>query len=782
MSYTDFDFPHTHMYDSDLREILRQLKVIINTLNEFIPINTIKFADPIQWDITKQYEKSTIVTNSNIAYLSIDEVPKGISIDDENYWLKIFDFADFLDRISKDFSVIQQFGDIASVHIDMNRWFMLNYQLGIAISDIEPGDGFSSDNTRMFTLEELWTEFLATYSEEFESYKNSIDDDILSYKTQINGEIEAFENSVPTTINNAITNLTENLEAQLAEAISGVTADSEVINARIGADGYTYDTLGVAIRSQFRAIEFYKFNAQTHYCGTLVSGGSFYRTAGMTDASDNFIFVPISPGDTIEITPNANGATVAFLDSMPTLPLAINTPVVADFSDNFPSRISVAPSRTLNVTVYDNAAYLYIMTTTGGTDVTPSVFRLNGVDYASTLTANVKDIYGYNNNRYDIGRQLSFDNIINSPSISEDNDRVAHCSAFAVDDYGLAIAAYYGNENQLVEDYSDTSDAHVKIERFNVASPEKHEMLIKMSDGYVTDAFTIVKGCPANPNVAYNNGKFYVTVAAWWGDNNDLDDYDFRFKEFIYDTALNDFEKVGSVLKTYTPVISHSGNDYEMSNSGITDLLGALGITATDPFVQWTSNHAYNSNGYYYSIICAIYKKAFIVRTMDFIHYEFVKLLDDGVNDQTPEAGIQFVNNSLAIISYRVNDTATRGTYWATFNLSNSTITYKGKISDSNTKPCVVKDFTNNVIIITGYPNKLTPLFLRNGMQGLRYNPYEDTLSQIFKWDDYATAIHYPCAYTRSRITFISFTTGLKQNRTGTDYDTIQFTKFGYIQ
>lgn len=29
MSYTDYDFPHTHMYDSDLREVLAYLKKLI---------------------------------------------------------------------------------------------------------------------------------------------------------------------------------------------------------------------------------------------------------------------------------------------------------------------------------------------------------------------------------------------------------------------------------------------------------------------------------------------------------------------------------------------------------------------------------------------------------------------------------------------------------------------------------------------------------------------------------------------------------------------------------
>lgn len=36
MSYTDFDFPHTHMYDSDLREILCKLKKLIPTVESLL--------------------------------------------------------------------------------------------------------------------------------------------------------------------------------------------------------------------------------------------------------------------------------------------------------------------------------------------------------------------------------------------------------------------------------------------------------------------------------------------------------------------------------------------------------------------------------------------------------------------------------------------------------------------------------------------------------------------------------------------------------------------------
>lgn len=34
MSYTDFDFPHTHFYDSDLRELLCKMKMVMGKVQE----------------------------------------------------------------------------------------------------------------------------------------------------------------------------------------------------------------------------------------------------------------------------------------------------------------------------------------------------------------------------------------------------------------------------------------------------------------------------------------------------------------------------------------------------------------------------------------------------------------------------------------------------------------------------------------------------------------------------------------------------------------------------
>lgn len=51
-----------------------------------------KFADPIQWDDTRQYEHLTVVQYQGGTYVSKQPVPVGIPITDTNYWLYWADF------------------------------------------------------------------------------------------------------------------------------------------------------------------------------------------------------------------------------------------------------------------------------------------------------------------------------------------------------------------------------------------------------------------------------------------------------------------------------------------------------------------------------------------------------------------------------------------------------------------------------------------------------------------------------------------------------------------
>ena len=88
-----FEFPYTRTYSSDLGWLIRQVK----WLTDEIENKTIKYADPIAWDITQQYEKNTVVLDGNIAYLSKEAVPSGVAITNTDYWQPVFDMTPLFD-------------------------------------------------------------------------------------------------------------------------------------------------------------------------------------------------------------------------------------------------------------------------------------------------------------------------------------------------------------------------------------------------------------------------------------------------------------------------------------------------------------------------------------------------------------------------------------------------------------------------------------------------------------------------------------------------------------
>lgn len=68
---------------------------VIEVMQQYIETSSISYADPIQWDITKQYPRNTVVVTVNgDGYLSTQSVPIGIDIDNEDYWTKIGNFSE----------------------------------------------------------------------------------------------------------------------------------------------------------------------------------------------------------------------------------------------------------------------------------------------------------------------------------------------------------------------------------------------------------------------------------------------------------------------------------------------------------------------------------------------------------------------------------------------------------------------------------------------------------------------------------------------------------------
>lgn len=86
-------FPYTNFQELNLDWIISALKLLQKEQEEFINNNVIKYADPIQWNITSQYEANTVVTDVNgNAYISSKPVPDGVNITNTDYWSKIGNF------------------------------------------------------------------------------------------------------------------------------------------------------------------------------------------------------------------------------------------------------------------------------------------------------------------------------------------------------------------------------------------------------------------------------------------------------------------------------------------------------------------------------------------------------------------------------------------------------------------------------------------------------------------------------------------------------------------
>ena len=94
--------PYTNFHDLNLDWIIEVLNEFNTKLTNFVSLATIKYADPIQWDITSQYEANTVVVDSNgNAYLSVKPVPSGVSLDLVEFWTKIGNFDELWADVKK---------------------------------------------------------------------------------------------------------------------------------------------------------------------------------------------------------------------------------------------------------------------------------------------------------------------------------------------------------------------------------------------------------------------------------------------------------------------------------------------------------------------------------------------------------------------------------------------------------------------------------------------------------------------------------------------------------
>ena len=153
-------FPYTNFHDLNLNWIIQELQKLTVSVQDFISINAIKYANPIQWDITSQYEKNTVVLDEDgNAYLSVQSVPAGVSLDRTEYWTNIGNFSALWESVKSAIAVPDEgHNTTASAARQPNTLVWVDGKLVEVTSAMKAGDRYNTSedgNCRLYTMQML---------------------------------------------------------------------------------------------------------------------------------------------------------------------------------------------------------------------------------------------------------------------------------------------------------------------------------------------------------------------------------------------------------------------------------------------------------------------------------------------------------------------------------------------------------------------------------------------------------------------------------------------------
>lgn len=148
-------WPYTNFHELNLDWILETLKKQDAAIADFISLNSITYADPLQWDITRQYPKNQVVLNTNgDGYLSVQPVPVGVEIDNTDYWTKIGNFSELWSMVKLAITAADEgLKTTASADRASGDLVWLNNTLYVCTTAITRGTEYGTNNTAKTTID-----------------------------------------------------------------------------------------------------------------------------------------------------------------------------------------------------------------------------------------------------------------------------------------------------------------------------------------------------------------------------------------------------------------------------------------------------------------------------------------------------------------------------------------------------------------------------------------------------------------------------------------------------
>ena len=222
-------WPYTNFHEMNLDWILQAIKDMNEELRTFINVNTIKYANPIKWDITRQYEANTVVVDdAGTAYLSVKAVPSGISISRTEYWTEIGNFSKLWISFKSGITPYDVGASTtATDNYQVNTLVWVNDTLRIITKAMTAGDKFTDSNST-----------LTSVNAELEKLRTRM----TMAETNLAKEI-ADRKAADETLTNSVNQNANDIAAEITARKDAIAKET---NARIAADD--------ALREQIKAV------------------------------------------------------------------------------------------------------------------------------------------------------------------------------------------------------------------------------------------------------------------------------------------------------------------------------------------------------------------------------------------------------------------------------------------------------------------------------------------------------------------------------------------------
>jgi len=234
-------YPYTDFHELNLDWIIAALKEYIKELREFVQINAIKYADPLQWDITRQYEKNTVVIDplTGTAYISVQPVPAGISLARPEYWTVVFDLSVFITAANNNFTVRVETTTTTTATFDTaaGEWLIWDQKLYKANVNITAGDAYvEGSNITRWTVEEGLQE-IGTALAALAANVGDLNDLTTTDKSSIVNAINDVVSALTTVVNNvgALASLTTTDKSSIVNAINELVNDLGTLSGALTA-------------------------------------------------------------------------------------------------------------------------------------------------------------------------------------------------------------------------------------------------------------------------------------------------------------------------------------------------------------------------------------------------------------------------------------------------------------------------------------------------------------------------------------------------------------------